>query len=134
MSDESPRPHPRADARDEGPPPADGDGTAGAQDAAEAGGGTWARLGRALGPVLPGLVIDAVDAATFGPLGIWLGPLLGGPAGWFLARQAGLGRGHAALLAAATAVYCAVPFTAAIPVGTLVGAWARFVLPPPGER
>ncbi len=86
------------------------------------------RLRRALGPLLPGLVIDGLDLLTFGPAAPWVGPLVGAPAGWFLARGSGLGRTHSGLVAVACGVYCALPFTTALPLATMIGAWARFVL------
>jgi len=75
-----------------------------------------------LGPVVTGVLIDLLDAATPSPL---LGLGLGVPLGWWIARQAGLrGRG-AVQLALVIGLYCAVPGTMGLPLGTVVGAWVK---------
>ena len=80
------------------------------------------RAHRALGPVLAGVLVDVVDAATVTPL---LGLALGLPAGYYLARQLGLERGSSLRMAAIVALYCGVPGTLGLPLGTLTGAYVR---------
>jgi len=86
---------------------------------------------RGLGPVLGGLVIDAVDAATFGPVGVWLGLPAGALAGWLLTRPAAhrLPPWRRAALVVLAAVYCAVPWTAPFPVATGLALAARWLSP-----
>lgn len=81
-----------------------------------------ARAARELGPVVAGLLIDVIDLATPAPL---LGLVLGGVLGHYLARAAGARPGQALLVAAAVAVYCAIPVTGRLPVATLVGLFVR---------
>lgn len=82
------------------------------------------RAKEALDPVAAGLVVDLLDAVTRGPL-TPLG-LLGLPLGYWVGRQAGLAPRRAALLGLGIAVYCALPITAWMPLGTLTGIYLRF--------
>lgn len=86
---------------------------------AEDSGRRVAEVGRVLGPVLAGVAIDLVDAATPFPL---LGLLVGWPLGTYLARHAGAKHSTALRLGFLAGLYCAVPMTTGLPVGTLLGA------------
>ena len=85
---------------------------------------------RALGPIVAGLVIDLVDLATFGPLGIFVGFILGGAAGWYLGRFYGYSETTRWWLALIAGIYCTIPMTEFIPLATLSGAVARFFQEP----
>ena len=76
-----------------------------------------------LPPVLAGMLLDLLDFFTAGPVGPVLGPLLGGGGAYLLGTLYKLPRKKKLLFAIAAGVYCAVPFTAPVPLGTLVGAW-----------
>lgn len=78
-----------------------------------------------LGPIAAGFLLDLVDLATYGPLGIWAGVVLGGAAGWLLAASLGVPRPRRLGYALVAGVYCTMPFTEFLPVGTLVGAVVR---------
>lgn len=80
------------------------------------------QVGSVLGPIVAGLLIDAIDAVTLTPV---LGLALGVPIGLFLARQMGLRGGAAWQLAALIGLYCAAPNTGRFPLGTLIGVYAR---------
>ena len=84
------------------------------------------RLNRAFGPVAAGIVIDFVDFATFGPIGLYLGLPIGGFAGYWMGRALGLERNPSLLCALLAGVYCMIPGTEMIPVATVVGALARY--------
>ena len=84
-----------------------------------------ARWGSAIGPVVAGMIIDVIDFATIGAGGLYLGFLLGAPSGWYLARPLGLDRRRALVVALACGIYCTVPFTAPVPIATMIGVWAR---------
>lgn len=75
-------------------------------------------LGDAVGPILGGLLVDVLDAATVTPV---LGLILGWPLGYYILRQMGLRPGAAGRLGALVAVYCAIPGTLGLPIATLVG-------------
>ncbi len=77
-----------------------------------------AEVGRLMGPVIAGIAIDAIDLATPVPL---LGFVLGWPLGVYLARQAGAEMPLAIQLGLLVGIYCAVPMTGGLPIGTLVG-------------
>ena len=85
-----------------------------------------ARLNRAFGPVVAGLIIDLVDLATFGPIGLVLGLPIGGAAGYWMGRTLGLGKKPSLLCALAAGIYCTIPGTEFLPIATLVGAFARY--------
>jgi hypothetical protein len=44
--------------------------------------GTAERLLRSFGPLAVGLLLDAADSMTWGPVGMYLGPVVGGILGW----------------------------------------------------
>jgi len=75
------------------------------------------RYNYAFGPVGAGLIIDAVDFVTFGPVGLALGFPIGAAAGYWLARSL--------ICAVIAGVYCTIPGTELLPLGTLVGALVR---------
>lgn len=85
-----------------------------------------ARLNRAFGPVVAGLIIDLVDLATFGPIGLVLGLPIGGAAGYWMGRTLGLNNQASLLCALAAGIYCTLPGTEMLPLATLVGAGARY--------
>jgi hypothetical protein len=84
------------------------------------------RLKRALGPILPGLLLDTVDFFTFGPIGIYLGIFIGCPLGYWICSQYKLSFNKRLLGALAAGIYCTLPFTGFAPVATLIGVFARF--------
>lgn len=84
------------------------------------------RVNRAFGPVAAGMVIDFVDFATFGPLGLVLGLPVGGLAGYWMGTALGLSRRASVGCAVAAAIYCTLPGTELIPLATIVGACVRF--------
>ncbi len=81
---------------------------------------------RAFGPLGAGYLLDAVDLLTFGPLGFYLGPLLGGLLGLWIASVYGLGwLGQTAVVLLA-AIYCMLPMTEFMPLATIGFALLRF--------
>ncbi|MBP7275098.1 MAG: hypothetical protein KBA51_02725 [Kiritimatiellae bacterium] len=92
------------------------------------------RLNRAFGPVIAGLIIDLLDLATFGPIGMYLGFPIGALAGYWMGRALGGSRRMAAMLAVAAGVYCMLPGTEFIPLATLFGALVRFYDHGPAQR
>jgi hypothetical protein len=85
----------------------------------------WTRYNYAFGPVGAGLIIDAVDFVTFGPVGLALGFPVGAAAGYWLARSLRLETNPSLLCALIAGVYCTIPGTELLPLGTLVGALVR---------
>jgi len=79
----------------------------------------------AFGPVVAGLIIDAVDLVTFGPVGLALGVPIGAAAGYWLARSLRLETNASLICAVMAGVYCTIPGTELLPLGTLVGALVR---------
>ena len=75
-----------------------------------------------LGPIAAGFLLDLVDFATYGPIGLWTGLAVGGLTGYFLAASLGARPERRLLYAVFAGVYCTLPFTAFMPAGTLLGA------------
>jgi len=85
------------------------------------------RLHRALGPILAGMLLDLLDLATFGPIGIYAGFIVGAIVGWWIG---GLYRFPKSLKIATSilaGIYMTVPMTEFIPIATLIGGVARFL-------
>lgn len=83
--------------------------------------------------VLAGLILDGVDLMTAGPIGLYGGFVFGAAAGWWAAREFGLGRRGRVWMALAGAVYAATPATELLPLGTLAGALVRLGPRDPGR-
>ena len=88
--------------------------------------GQLQRLNRAFGPVIAGMIIDLVDLATFGPIGLVLGLPVGGAAGFWMGRCLGLSTKASLLCALAAGIYCTIPGTEMLPIATVIGACARY--------
>jgi hypothetical protein len=88
------------------------------------------RLYYALGPLAAGIVLDALDLATFGPVGLVAGAVVGAYAGWMIGTFEGLGRDGRIAIALCAAVYMTVPMTEPYPVATVFTLVARFFRDP----
>jgi hypothetical protein len=87
------------------------------------GAGSERQSSRPLSPLVFGLILDALDLGTRGPRWLLPGLAVGGAVGYLLARKSGLGSGRSLGLGALCGLYCALPGTAPLPLGTLVGAY-----------
>ena len=85
-----------------------------------------ARLHRALGPLAGGLILDVVDLAMFGPLGLLAGPVVGAAVGWWVSSLYRLSATDRVVFAALAALYVSFPLTEVLPIATLISAFARF--------
>jgi hypothetical protein len=85
----------------------------------------------ALGPLGAGIILDVLDLATFGPVGVFAGALVGGYAGWILGEFEGLARNERIALAGCAAIYMTIPFTEPFPLATIASLAARFFKGPP---
>jgi len=77
------------------------------------------------------MILDVLDLATFGPIGLVVGGVIGVCAGWVLADLEGYGRPTKCVFAVCAAIYMTVPLTEPIPVATSLGLIARFFRGPP---
>jgi hypothetical protein len=84
------------------------------------------RLHRALGPLAGGMILDFVDLATFGPVGLFGGFLIGAAVGWWVSSIYGFTTQARILFATFAAIYTAIPFTELLPLATIISAIARF--------
>ena len=85
------------------------------------------RVHRALGPLAVGIILDLLDLATFGVIGIYLGAIIGMAAGWYLGTMAGLRPRARFLFGVAAAAYLTLPMTEFLPVATIVSAAGRYL-------
>ena len=83
------------------------------------------RLQRSFGPLIGAIILDLVDLASFGPLGIG-GFFIGGLVGWWMLSTHEISTSTRMWLSLLAGVYCLVPFTELIPVATLIAALARY--------
>jgi hypothetical protein len=88
--------------------------------------GLLERLNDALGPIAGGIILDVVDFATFGPIGLFIGWIAGGLTGWWIGSIYKFSTRGRILLAIAAAAYCSAPGTEFLPLATIVSAIARF--------
>ncbi len=76
-----------------------------------------------LPPVLAGMLLDLLDFFTAGPIGLFAGLAVGGVGAFVLGTLYKLPLKKKLWFTLAAGVYCSMPGTAPIPLGTLVGAW-----------
>lgn len=76
-------------------------------------------------PIFAALAIDLLDLATFGPVGLYTGLILGAVAGFWLAPLLGFPPHRRWLSALVTGVYCTLPLTGLIPLATLASVMSR---------
>ena len=91
------------------------------------------RLHRALGPLAGGVVLDTADFVTFGPIGLLIGFFVGCMVGWWISSFYKYSKEAQLKWAILAGIYCAFPFTALIPLATLISATGRFQEQPAGE-
>lgn len=83
------------------------------------------RLHRSLGPLAGGMILDAADLITIGPIGVFAGMIVGSAVGWWISSIYQYSRHARILWAVVAGLYCTIPFTAVIPLATLVSAVGR---------
>ena len=91
------------------------------------------RMKRFLTAVLAGGLIDAVDFATFGPIGLGLGAMAGGLVGWWLSPLLGFQPRRRWLGALLSGLYCMTPLTSLFPLASLTAGLAHGLKEPDEE-
>jgi len=86
----------------------------------------YKRLYNAIFPVIGGLILDLTDLATFGPIGLYFGFLLGAAIGWLVGSIYGFSTRTRLFWTILAGIYCMVPGTAFFPLATIISAAARF--------
>jgi hypothetical protein len=71
------------------------------------------------------VLLDLVDFATYGPIGLWAGLVVGGLAGYVLAASMGVAAQRRWPYALVAGIYCMLPFTAFLPIATVLGGLIR---------
>jgi hypothetical protein len=79
-------------------------------------------ISESIGPMLAGMLIDVIDAATFNPI---MGMLVGWPLGYYIVRQVGCSKATASKLGILSGVYCALPGTFLIPMATILAIYGK---------
>ena len=96
---------------------------------------------RAFGPIVAGLILDLADLATFGPIGIFAGLIVGFAVGYWICSIYRLPLAHKITGGIIAGLYCMIPGTGPIPIAAIVGCFVRFFerkpkpkpAPPPEE-
>jgi len=78
------------------------------------------RLHRALGPLAGGIILDTTDFLTMGPFGLVFGLVLGGLVGWWVSSIYEFSDKARLRWAVLAGLYCAIPFTAPLPLATII--------------
>ena len=78
-----------------------------------------------IAPLLAGLVIDAIDFVTLGPIGLAVGFVAGFGVGWWLAPELGFGPTRRWLGGVLAGFYCMLPMTGFVPAATLLAGLAH---------
>lgn len=86
----------------------------------------WRRIKKAVWPVIPPLVLDAVDFFCFGPIGVYFGLIIGCPVGYWVCSCYRMPLWKRLIGAVLAGLYCMLPFTGWLPAATLVAFYARF--------
>ena len=84
------------------------------------------RIHYAIGPIACGMILDAADLITFGPLGLYGGFLIGGLVGFWLASLYRFSLPLRLFWSLGAALYCTMPLTEFVPVATIISAAHRF--------
>jgi hypothetical protein len=88
--------------------------------------GLYGRLYNAFFPLIGGLILDFADLATFGPVGLYLGFIVGGIVGWLISGIYGFSKNAKILCTIIAGIYCTIPGTFFLPLATFIAAIARF--------
>ncbi len=83
------------------------------------------RIHKAFGPLAGAIILDLVDLASFGPLGIG-GLFVGGFVCWWILSTYNISKNMRILISILGGVYCMLPLTEIIPLATIISAIARF--------
>ena len=92
--------------------------------------GFFQRVHKALGPITGGLLLDFVDLATYGPMGIFFGGALGALVAWWVTSIYNVRGTARVFLITIAAMYCTMPLTEPFPIATIFCAICRFFEPP----
>jgi len=84
------------------------------------------RFYKAIFPILGGLILDFADLATFGPVGLYTGMLVGCTIGWLISGIYEFSRNGRLIFTLLAGIYCTIPGTFFLPLATAISAVARF--------
>ena len=80
----------------------------------------------AIFPILGGLILDFADLATFGPIGLYAGMIVGCTIGWLISGIYGFSKNGRVIFSLLAGIYCTIPGTFFLPLATFISAAARF--------
>ena len=86
----------------------------------------WTKWTKSMAPILVGIMIDGIDFMTMGPLGIQMGLIAGPIAAYAIASMYNMPFKYRILFAIGAGLYCTMPFTERLPLGTILGFILRF--------
>ncbi len=88
------------------------------------------RLNNAIAPLAGGLLLDSLDIATFGPVGLYLGLFIGFTAGWWISSVYGFQNKTKIIWSLLAGIYCMMPSTEFFPIATTISVIGRFCQTP----
>lgn len=74
---------------------------------------------RALFPILGGIILDCADLATYGPMGLFTGMIVGFTVGWLISDFYGYSRKGRVVFSLLAGIYCTIPGTFFLPLATI---------------
>jgi hypothetical protein len=86
----------------------------------------FARLNNAIAPLAGGILIDTLDIATFGPVGLYFGLFIGFAAGWWITSVYRFEKKTKLIWSLLAGIYCMTPGTAFFPLATVISVIGRF--------
>jgi len=86
----------------------------------------YGRFYNAIFPVLGGLILDFADLATWGPIGLYAGMVVGVIIGWFISGIYGFSKNGRLICSVLSGIYCTIPGTFFMPLATFIAATSRF--------
>ncbi len=84
------------------------------------------RLNNAIAPFAGGILIDALNIAAFGPIGLYFGLIIGFTAGWWICSVYCFQKKTKILWSLLAGIYCMAPGTEFFPFATAISVIGRF--------
>ncbi len=87
--------------------------------------GFWQRHHKAVFPIVGGIILDCADLATYGPIGLYTGMIVGCTVGWVISDYYAYSKKARLVFAILAGVYCSAPGTFFFPLATLSAVLGR---------
>jgi len=88
--------------------------------------GLYERLYNALLLIAGGLILDFADFVTLGPIGLYVGMIVGCTVGWLISRIYNFSKTGRIICSILAGIYCTIPGTFFLPLATFIAAISCF--------